>query len=31
VALDTGNLSLIWCGTVGSTADLQLDVTGYWK
>ena len=31
VALDSGGVALIWVGTVGSTADLQLDVTGYWK
>jgi outer membrane protein assembly factor BamB len=31
VSLSSGNLSLIWWGTVGSTANLQLDVTGYWK
>jgi len=31
VALQGGGLYLIWCGTAGSTADLQLDVTGYWK
>ncbi len=31
VALSSGNLALIWCGTVGSTAGLELDVTGYWK
>jgi hypothetical protein len=31
VALQGGGLYLIWCGTAGSTADLQLDVTGYWR
>jgi cytochrome c oxidase assembly protein Cox11 len=31
VALSSGKLALIWCGTVGSTAGLELDVTGYWK
>ncbi len=31
VALDGGNLALIWAGAAGSTANLQLDVTGYWK
>jgi hypothetical protein len=31
VALSSGSVALIWCGTVGSTSDLQLDVTGYWK
>ena len=31
VALTSGKLTLIWVGTTGSTADLQLDVTGYWK
>jgi hypothetical protein len=31
VALASGNLSLIWVGVTGSTANLQLDVTGYWK
>jgi hypothetical protein len=31
VALNTGNLQLIWMGPVGSTATFQLDVTGYWK
>jgi hypothetical protein len=27
----TGELALIWSGTAGSSAYLQLDVTGYWK
>ena len=31
VALSSGSVSLIWCGTVGSTSDMQLDVTGYWE
>ena len=31
VALSTGSLAIIWVGTVGSTADVALDVTGYWK
>ena len=31
VALDAGKLALIWAGATGSTANLQLDVTGYWK
>jgi hypothetical protein len=31
VALSSGSLAIIWVGTVGSTADIQLDVTGYWK
>ena len=31
VALSSGKLALIWVGTTGSTANLQLDVTGYWK
>jgi hypothetical protein len=32
VALDgAGNLMLIWEGSAGSTANLQLDVTGYWQ
>ncbi len=31
VSLDSGALALIWAGTTGSTANLQLDVTGYWK
>ena len=31
VALSSGKLALIWMGTAGSTANLQLDVTGYWK
>jgi hypothetical protein len=32
VALDgTGHLVLIWIGTTGATANLQLDITGYWK
>jgi len=32
VALDpTGHLYLIWVGTASSKANLQLDVTGYWK
>jgi hypothetical protein len=31
VALSGGNVALIWCGTVGSSTHLQLDVTGYWK
>jgi hypothetical protein len=31
VALSSGNLALIWVGTVASTANMQLDVTGYWK
>jgi hypothetical protein len=31
VPLSGGGVALIWAGTVGSTADLQLDLTGYWK
>jgi eukaryotic-like serine/threonine-protein kinase len=31
LALSGGNLALFWAGTNGSTANLQLDVTGYWK
>ncbi len=31
VALASGKAALIWVGTAGSTANLQLDVTGYWK
>jgi outer membrane protein assembly factor BamB len=31
VALSSSDLALIWVGTIGSTADMQLDVTGYWK
>ena len=31
VALSTGSLAIIWVGTVGSTADVALAVTGYWK
>jgi hypothetical protein len=32
VALDAGGeLALVWMGTGGSTAHLQLDVYGYWK
>jgi hypothetical protein len=27
----SGTLSLIWFGTTGSTTNLQLEVTGYWK
>jgi eukaryotic-like serine/threonine-protein kinase len=26
-----GHVALVWAGTVGSTAHLALDVTGYWK
>ena len=26
-----GQLALVWVGTTGSTANLQLDITGYWK
>jgi hypothetical protein len=31
VPLDSGGLALIWAGLSGSTANLALDVTGYWK
>jgi hypothetical protein len=31
VGLSGGSLSIIWVGAVGSTADVQLDVTGYWS
>jgi hypothetical protein len=32
VSLDgSGNVMLVWVGVVGSTANLQLDITGYWK
>ena len=31
VGLGAGSVSLIWCGTNGSNANFQLDVTGYWK
>jgi hypothetical protein len=31
VGLSGGSLAIIWVGTVGSTADVQLDVTGYWS
>ena len=31
VALGSGKVALIWAGTAGSTTNLQLDVTGYWK
>jgi hypothetical protein len=31
LAAASGNVALIWCGTVGSQTYLQLDVTGYWK
>ena len=32
VALDgAGQLTLIWEGAAGSTANLQLDITGYWQ
>lgn len=27
----TGQVALEWAGTTDSTADLSLDVTGYWK
>ncbi len=31
VALSAGSLAIIWVGSVGSTADVALDITGYWK
>jgi hypothetical protein len=31
VALSLGSLAIIWVGGVGSTADVALDITGYWK
>jgi hypothetical protein len=27
----SGHVALEWAGATGSTADLALDVTGYWK
>ena len=31
VPLSSNKVALIWMGTAGSSAQLQLDVTGYWK
>jgi hypothetical protein len=32
VAIGTSNhVALEWAGTVGSTANLSLDITGFWK
>ena len=31
VPLGSGHVALVWAGGVGSSANLQLDVTGYWK
>jgi outer membrane protein assembly factor BamB len=31
VSLSTNNLALVWRGVTSSTADMQLDVTGYWQ
>jgi hypothetical protein len=31
VPLGSGHVALVWAGSGGSSANLQLDVTGYWK
>ena len=31
VALASGGVAIVWVGATGSTADVALDVTGYWK
>jgi hypothetical protein len=31
VPFASGNVTLIWCGGIGSTTNMALDVTGYWK
>lgn len=31
VALNAGSVCLVWAGPAGTTTNMQLDVTGYWK
>jgi len=31
VALNAGNVCLVWAGPAGTSTNMQLDVTGYWK